>query len=72
MAVKNSKATNPPTGHCCLLKGCNSQLYECFYCHMMAMDRGGVLFIEYSIHTQDGAVTTATGGWLCDGTSSTD
>ena len=23
------------------------------------------------IHTQDGAVTTATGGWLCDGTSST-
>ena len=38
----------------------------------MAMDRGGVLFIEYSIHTQDGAVTTATGGWLCDGTSSTD
>ena len=30
------------------------------------------VFIEYSIHTQDGAVTTATGGWLCDGTSSTD
>ena len=31
-----------------------------------------LVFIEYSIHTQDGAVTTATGGWLCEGTSSTD
>ena len=27
--------------------------------------------LRIDIHTQDGAVTTATGGWLCDGTFST-
>ena len=31
----------PGATHCRLLKGCNSQLYHCFY-HMMATDRSGV------------------------------